>query len=104
MSPAFLRDGVNTLAVEVHQNAASSSDISFDLALEGTQARHARSRRLLPGINRIVVQSFDSRDGAGRKLEEGYIDIWYDTGSMSRPLRHPGLRHGCWMRPPGRGA
>jgi hypothetical protein len=38
---------------------------------------------LLPGINRIVVQSFDSLAGAGNKLAEDYIDIWYDTGIMS---------------------
>ncbi|RPJ80194.1 MAG: hypothetical protein EHM13_12430, partial [Acidobacteria bacterium] len=82
LSPAFLRDGVNTIAVEIHQNAPSSSDISFDLALEATQ-RGTQEAALLPGINRIVVESFDSLAGAGRKLEEGYIDIWYDTGRMS---------------------
>ncbi len=82
LSPAFLRDGVNTLAVEVHQSGPTSSDISFDLALEATK-RGTQEATLLPGINRIVVQSFDSRAGAGKKLEEGYIDIWYDTGSMS---------------------
>jgi hypothetical protein len=82
LSPAFLRDGVNTLAVEVHQSSATSSDISFDLALEATK-RGTQEASLLPGINRIVVQSFDSRAGAGHKLEEDYIDIWYDTGSMS---------------------
>jgi hypothetical protein len=83
LSPAFLRDGVNTLAVEVHQAAASSSDISFDLALEATRRGVGEASVLLPGINRIVVQSFDSQAGAGKKLEEGYIDIWYDNGSMS---------------------
>jgi len=34
--PALLKTGENTLAVEVHQNAGSSSDLSFDLALMGT--------------------------------------------------------------------
>jgi len=82
LSPAFLRDGVNTLAVEVHQSSGTSSDISFDLALEATK-RGTQEASLLPGINRIVVQSFDSRAGAGNRLEEGYIDIWYDTGGMS---------------------
>ncbi len=33
LSPARLVQGVNLLAVEVHQNAADSSDISFDLEL-----------------------------------------------------------------------
>ncbi|MFO7178403.1 MAG: metallophosphoesterase [Pseudomonadota bacterium] len=33
VDPALLVDGENVLAVEIHQNAADSSDISFDLAL-----------------------------------------------------------------------
>jgi hypothetical protein len=36
LDPALLKVGENTLAVEVHQNAGSSSDLSFDLALMGT--------------------------------------------------------------------
>ena len=36
VSPALLLTGTNVLAVEVHQNAASSSDLSFDLELTGT--------------------------------------------------------------------
>ncbi|MCL4178907.1 MAG: lamin tail domain-containing protein [Verrucomicrobia bacterium] len=35
--PNLLREGVNTLAVEVHQSSPESSDLSFDLALAGTQ-------------------------------------------------------------------
>jgi len=33
-----------------------------------------------PGINRIIVQTFDGPDGTGNELERGYIDIWYDDG------------------------
>lgn len=33
--PGLLREGTNVLAVEVHQTAADSSDISFDLELSG---------------------------------------------------------------------
>lgn len=36
LDPAALRAGENTLAVEVHQNSASSSDLSFDLSLLAT--------------------------------------------------------------------
>jgi hypothetical protein len=36
LDPALLRAGENTLAVEVHQNSGSSSDLSFDLSLVGT--------------------------------------------------------------------
>lgn len=34
ISPSALQNGSNTLAVEIHQRSASSSDISFDLELE----------------------------------------------------------------------
>ncbi|HEB61383.1 MAG TPA: metallophosphoesterase family protein [Phycisphaeraceae bacterium] len=34
--PAALQAGSNTLAVEIHQRSSTSSDISFDLFLEGT--------------------------------------------------------------------
>jgi hypothetical protein len=35
VSPTLLREGTNVLAVEVHQTAPDSSDISFDLELSG---------------------------------------------------------------------
>ncbi len=38
LSPALLVAGANTLAVELHQDRANSSDISFDLSLKGTDA------------------------------------------------------------------
>ncbi len=38
VSPALLFDGANVLAVEIHQSSGSSSDISFDLELTGSQA------------------------------------------------------------------
>lgn len=37
LSPASLVDGVNVIAVEVHQRTADSSDLSFALRLEGFQ-------------------------------------------------------------------
>ena len=36
VSPTLLLTGTNVLAVEMHQNAASSSDLSFDMELTGT--------------------------------------------------------------------
>jgi hypothetical protein len=35
---------------------------------------------LNPGINRIIVQTFDGPIETGSELERGYIDIWYDDG------------------------
>ncbi len=82
LPPGLLHEGLNVLAVEIHQASPSSADISFDLALEAVR-RSEGEGVLLPGINRIMVQSFDSRDGAGNMLEEGYIDVWYDDGGAS---------------------
>lgn len=37
-NPRLLRDGINVVAVEVHQSTATSSDLTFDLELVGTTA------------------------------------------------------------------
>jgi len=78
----LLNDGTNVLAVEVHQSSGTSSDISFDLELEGILPPQGAGA-LQPGINRIVVQTFDGPNGSGNELEQGYIDILYDTGSTN---------------------
>lgn len=82
LPPSLLLEGDNTLAVEIHQASVTSTDISFDLSLEVSR-RGAMDVSLLPGINRVFVESFDSRDGAGAKQEEAWIDLWYDDGSIS---------------------
>ena len=38
INPALLVEGTNIIAVEVHQNATTSSDLSFDLELTGVRA------------------------------------------------------------------
>lgn len=78
----LLREGENVLAVEIHQNAPTSSDVSFDLALEAVRLV-LEEGALVPGINRILVQSYDGQDGGGKVVEEGYVDIWYDSGAGS---------------------
>jgi len=35
---------------------------------------------LLPGINRVLVQSLDA---TGREFERAYLDVWYDTGTTT---------------------
>ncbi len=82
LPPGLLQEGLNVLGVEIHQAFLSSADLSFDLALE-TVRRSEGEGVLVPGVNRIMVQSFDSRDAAGNMLEEGYIDLWYDDGGAS---------------------
>ncbi|HUR46934.1 MAG TPA: hypothetical protein VMZ27_13735, partial [Candidatus Saccharimonadales bacterium] len=48
VNPSLLREGTNIVAVEVHQVLASSSDISFDLSLIGTQVFYAPRLTLTP--------------------------------------------------------
>jgi hypothetical protein len=79
VEPGLLHNGTNVLAAEVHQSSATSSDLSFDLELEGL-IPSLGAGDLKPGINRLVVQTFDGPDGSGNEIERGYVDIWYDTG------------------------
>ncbi|MCK4294074.1 MAG: CotH kinase family protein, partial [Planctomycetes bacterium] len=81
----LLQVGTNMLAVEIHQCQPSSSDISFDLDLRGQlkDAGPPIGVSLNPGINRIIVKTFDGPDGTGSKLDSGYIDVWYDDGDVT---------------------
>ncbi|MFP6873591.1 MAG: lamin tail domain-containing protein [Verrucomicrobiales bacterium] len=36
-----------------------------------------------PGLNRIVVQFFSGRSGTGRIFHVEYLDVWYNTGSVT---------------------
>ncbi len=76
VDPGMLAAGTNTLAVEVHQVAVDSSDVSFDLELNGLLASSGTT--LVPGINRVIVQAFD---GLGNENERQSIDVWYDDGN-----------------------
>lgn len=77
-----LSNGTNVLAVEIHQASPTSADISFDLELTGLRPTQGAGT-LKPGINRIKVETFDGPEGMGKKLRDGYIDIWYDDGDVS---------------------
>ncbi|MGB2864948.1 MAG: lamin tail domain-containing protein [Sedimentisphaerales bacterium] len=78
----LLATGTNIIAVELHQSSATSSDISFDLELNGIMPSGG-SGTLWPGINRINVKAFDGPNGMGNVLESQYIDVWYDDGDVS---------------------
>ncbi|HEV8293514.1 MAG TPA: hypothetical protein VGP94_16375, partial [Tepidisphaeraceae bacterium] len=87
VNPALLVDGVNQLAVEIHQNLNNSSDISFDLGLDATLVGTG-GIPLNPGINRVLVQAFDGFFGTGKELNRGFVDIWFD-GTNPVPLPAP---------------
>ncbi|HIL70711.1 MAG TPA: lamin tail domain-containing protein, partial [Verrucomicrobia bacterium] len=54
IDPARLRNGVNLLAVEIHQANLSSSDISFDLVLGGTVTEVNHAPEVVAGNDRTV--------------------------------------------------
>jgi len=85
IDPALLHAGTNVIAVELHQFSPTSADISFDLELLGQLEPPSQVDGIVlnPGINRIVVQSFDGPGGTGNELERATIDIWYNDGDLS---------------------
>ncbi len=82
LDPALLNEGKNVLAVEVHQFAVDSPDISFDLSLEGRYQSFS-GIPLQPGVNRLTVRSFTEADGQGQELATEFVDVWYDDGSVT---------------------
>lgn len=57
LSPNMLVAGTNVIAVEVHQNSASSSDLSFDLQLGGTTSTPATIPSAPSGLVATAVLS-----------------------------------------------
>lgn len=81
--PALLREGSNTLAVEVHQANASSSDISFDLELVALR---------VPGNQRPVVHA-----GPDLTVSIGSIVTLRGAGGDDGLPIPPGLLDFSWM-------
>ncbi len=82
VDPNLLVEGDNVIAVEIHQRAANSSDINFDLQLSGTRgdATSSDGLPLNPGVNRILVETFDDIEGTGELLDTAHYSVWYDDG------------------------
>ena len=79
---SLLLTGTNVIAAEVHQQLASSSDMGFDLELEGVIAS-GEGGTLKPGMSRVLIQGFDGPDGTGNQTERGHLDIFNDTGTTT---------------------
>ena len=72
--------GENTIAVEVHQASAGSSDVSLDMSLLSTlEVEATPGLQLNPGINRLMAEAFDEE---GELIETETLDIWFDTGTV----------------------
>jgi len=67
---------LTTRSVLVNGQGATWSDNDDEWQTGSTVA-------LNPGINRIIVETFDRPAGDGNQLECAHIDIWYDDGDMN---------------------
>ncbi len=74
-APDLLRVGVNIVAVEVHQTAPTSSDVSFDLELIATRINSASAGEL-PVITRNTVLKCRALDGSQwSALNEAFFQV-----------------------------
>ncbi len=55
MNTALLRPGLNTLAVEIHQDSPTSSDVSFDFALEASSTAGRTRGVYFPVLNSVAL-------------------------------------------------
>lgn len=70
VSPTLLKAGLNTLAVEMHQNNAGSSDLGFDLELVGSVS----SQNAVPIVNAgpdLNITLPSAADLAGSVIDDG---------------------------------
>lgn len=73
LNPAVLNSGTNIIAIEVHQNSATSSDLALDFELTGTL--------LLPRDTRIAI----SGSTLLWPLEAGWLSV-YTTTNLTPPV------------------
>ena len=71
-------NAITTRSIAVNGLLVDESDFSQK---NGTWS--IRDIFLNPGINRITVQAFDGPYGTSNQVEQGYIDVQYDTGSTN---------------------
>ncbi len=78
VSPALLQDGLNTVAVELHQSSSTTSDASFDLSLMAR--RPAPSSGELPLLDRNTVVRARSMQGTEWS---GLAEAFYQTAQRA---------------------
>lgn len=80
-----LNNGVNTIAAEIHQHDAGSSDISFDLRLIGNPAPTAAQIRSRAGTLGRALHLFWTTPGV---IPQQSVDLvnWQDRPDLTSPL------------------
>ncbi len=86
LSKATLVTGQNTIAVELHQQSASSSDISFDLELRATTASTVPVVSLLSPANQSVVNSTGVTFNASATASTGLVSATLLLGSAPQTV------------------
>jgi subtilisin-like proprotein convertase family protein len=81
VNPSLLLRGTNVLAVEVHQNAGTSTDLSFDLALEGQ-----RVFRPVVAEHPLGITANVGSTATFAVLAEGTLPLSYQWFFNSNPL------------------
>ncbi len=78
LSPTLFLEGENLIAVEVHQNSATSSDLFFDMALEGVNTpEFSRSPYLQMGTTNSVVVRWRTNAPIASKVTWGLVNGVY---------------------------
>ena len=84
IDPSYLTDGINVLAVEIHQSSVTSSDISFDLELVTTTQSPSITRKapylIYEGKNTEMQVLWQLNKTALCKIDWG-TDTLYSSGS-----------------------
>lgn len=70
---SLLQEGANTIAVEVHQNSGSSSDLSFDLELTATRTVVSNDRVLLNANTVIKARALNGAEWS--PLTEAFFTV-----------------------------
>jgi hypothetical protein len=73
-----MANSIETFSVRVNDNLVTDWSQK-----NGTWSITGNIIGLNPGINRVIVQTFDDPCGTGNQLDSGYIDIWYDDSTES---------------------
>ncbi len=97
--PSALVAGENTLCVEVHQTNATSSDLSFDLRLNGKKTTFSTPVFLAPGQQTVKARAFDSGTASWSALSDAtyLVDAEAATSSnlaISEIHYHPAVTAG----------
>ncbi|MGX7667581.1 metallophosphoesterase [Flavobacterium pedocola] len=83
-------NGANTIAVEIHQNAKNSSDISFNMSLEGnTGSVAAAIKHIRWGSNKNPLEGLTinwRNTGTADKIKWGYTTT-YEQGEFNGAMR-----------------